>query len=132
MKKLSNSFNHEGKIVNSLFRVNVTANIFQALQRVLWWAFAQVALISAQDTPQHTFDFQPNYYSFQSIGTNELPPQLAGQFVSTTVAPPPQPEFESEYEYEDLQLPEPSGFSVSNPTGAPVHFFSTTRPMPRK
>ena len=36
--------------------------------------------ISCSQDPQHVVTFAPNYYSFTSIGTNELPPEIAGAF----------------------------------------------------
>ena len=41
--------------------------------------FLQLRISCSQD-PQHVVTFAPNYYSFTSIGTNELPPEIAGTF----------------------------------------------------
>ena len=60
----------------------------------------------------HTMHSQPNYYSFQTIGTNEFPPELelAGNFPSTALParlvqqPDPQINIDvhiNEYDYSD-------------------------------
>ena len=84
-----------------------------------------------------TFDFQPNHYSFQTIGTNVFPPELASAnnfpssvFPSKLVVQsddfrkPPEVnnndysdyEYE-EYEYDGPGFPEPPGFQ--EPPGFP-------------
>ena len=87
-----------------------------------------------------TFDFQPNSYSFQTIGTNVFPPELASankfpEFPSSVFPPklvvqsndfrkPPEVntidysdyEYE-EYEYDGPEFPEPPGFQ--EPPGLP-------------
>ena len=62
------------KLFHSFFK-----SFFQTPSRVLRiWLLQQLWISNyfAQETMQ-TFDFQPNSYSFQTIGTNVFPPELA-------------------------------------------------------
>ena len=60
--------------------------ILKAKLLAVLWLLANT--IHGQDV-HHTVDFQPNSYTFQSIGTNKLPPSIAGSFSPGFIAPFP-------------------------------------------
>ena len=126
------------KLFHSFFK-----SFFQTPSRVLRiWLLQQLWISNyfAQETMQ-TFDFQPNSYSFQTIGTNVFPPELASankfpEFPSSVFPAklvvqsndfrkPPEVntiDYNSDYEYEEYEydgpeFPEPPGFQ--EPPGFP-------------
>ena len=73
--------------------------------------------ISCSQDPQHVVTFAPNYYSFTSIGTNELPPEIAGTFSPsgqlTQAVTPSSAEF-SPSQFQDQNSFQPTTFQEIN------------------
>ena len=78
--------------------------------------FLQLRISCSQD-PQHVVTFAPNYYSFTSIGTNELPPEIAGTFSPsgqlTQAVTPSSAEF-SPSQFQDQNSFQPTTFQEIN------------------